>query len=182
MVISSNPLAATVRIKTGFCCTYKVSFSHLWQCLADFFSAWKMFQMKVVEKIKTHILRSVTFFPKIVPHMSHCRKIWWSQRGHSNNTIWRRRFACWISKATDTLRIWNTSCFCMTTMVTRTPLNVTLHVHCLSCFLRLYRSFEFAGLTKVMTNQATKWYNGKALNIQITCLSFHAVNLNQKPV
>jgi hypothetical protein len=35
-------------------------FSHLWQYLSDFFL--EMFQIKVVEKIKTHILCSVTFF------------------------------------------------------------------------------------------------------------------------
>ena len=38
--------------------------------LAHFFLEWEMFQSKVVEKIKTHILCSVTFFfPKIVPFM-----------------------------------------------------------------------------------------------------------------
>jgi len=45
-----------------------------------------MFQTKVVEKFKTHFLCSVTFFPKIVPHMSK----------------WRMRIACWITKATNT--------------------------------------------------------------------------------
>ena len=40
------------------------TFSHLWH-LADFFlKKWKMFQIKVVEKIKTHILCSVTFLRK----------------------------------------------------------------------------------------------------------------------
>jgi len=34
-----------------------------------------MFQTKVVERIKTHILRSI-FFPKIVPFMRKCDKIW----------------------------------------------------------------------------------------------------------
>ena len=35
--------------------------SHLWQYLAEFILEWEMFQIKVVEKIKTHILFSVTF-------------------------------------------------------------------------------------------------------------------------
>jgi len=34
-----------------------------------------MFQTKVVEKIKTHILSSVTFFSKIVPFMEQRGKI-----------------------------------------------------------------------------------------------------------
>jgi hypothetical protein len=38
------------------------TFSHLWQYLAEFFLEWEMFQRKFVEKIKTHILCSVTFF------------------------------------------------------------------------------------------------------------------------
>jgi hypothetical protein len=33
--------------------------------LAQFFLEWEMFQTKFVEKIKTHILCSVTFFPPL---------------------------------------------------------------------------------------------------------------------
>jgi hypothetical protein len=40
---------------------------HLWQYLTEFFLEWEIFQRKVVEKIKTHILYSTTFFPKVVP-------------------------------------------------------------------------------------------------------------------
>jgi len=35
---------------------------HFWSYLAHFFLEWEMFQTKVVEKIKTHVLCSVTFF------------------------------------------------------------------------------------------------------------------------
>jgi hypothetical protein len=38
------------------------TFLHLWEYLAEFFLEWEIFQTKVVEKIQTHILRSVTFF------------------------------------------------------------------------------------------------------------------------
>jgi hypothetical protein len=48
----------------------------------EFFLEREMFQTKVVEKVETHILYSVTFFPKIVPLM-RCVKIWYSQTGHS---------------------------------------------------------------------------------------------------
>jgi hypothetical protein len=54
-----------------------------------------------------------------------------------DNIIGRMRFACWITKATDTLRICNTYCFFTATMVTRTRLNITLYVHCL---LLLFKS------------------------------------------
>ena len=81
---------------------YMKTFSHLWQYLAKFFSQWEMFQTKVVEKIKTHILCSVRFIRKL------CR--WWyneekcgGARGVTNDvTIWRIRVACWMSKATCT--------------------------------------------------------------------------------
>jgi len=37
---------------------------HFWSYLAQFVLEWEMFQTKVVEKIKTHILCSITFFLK----------------------------------------------------------------------------------------------------------------------
>ena len=43
------------------CVLYMITYVHLWQYLAVFFIEWEMFQVKVVEKIKTHILYSVTF-------------------------------------------------------------------------------------------------------------------------
>ena len=42
------------------------TFSHLWQYLAGYlaelFLEWEMFQIEIVEKMKTRILCSVTFF------------------------------------------------------------------------------------------------------------------------
>jgi hypothetical protein len=40
------------------------TFSHLWQYLAEFFLKWEMFQIKVIEKVKTRILCSVASFRK----------------------------------------------------------------------------------------------------------------------
>jgi hypothetical protein len=37
---------------------------HLWWYLAEFFLESEMFQTKEVEKIKTHVLFSMTFFPE----------------------------------------------------------------------------------------------------------------------
>jgi hypothetical protein len=37
------------------------TFSHVEQYLAEFFLEWELFQIKVLEKIKTHISHSVTF-------------------------------------------------------------------------------------------------------------------------
>jgi hypothetical protein len=74
----------------------------LWY-LADFFLEWEMFQTKVVVKIKTHILCSITFFPpenraayEIVEKCGRARQ------ATDDNLIARMRFTCWITKATDT--------------------------------------------------------------------------------
>jgi hypothetical protein len=40
--------------------TLHEDFLHLWQYLAEFLLEWEMFQVEVVKKTKTHILRSVT--------------------------------------------------------------------------------------------------------------------------
>jgi len=59
-----------------------------------------MFQTKVVEKIKTQILCSVTFFENRTVY-----EILWKntvERDRPQMTIWRVRIACWIPKTTDT--------------------------------------------------------------------------------
>jgi hypothetical protein len=50
--------------------------------LAHFFLEWEMFETYVVEKIKTPILCSITFFPKIVAFMRKCGKILQNRAGH----------------------------------------------------------------------------------------------------
>jgi hypothetical protein len=60
-----------------------------------------LFQTKIVEKIQTHILCSITFFPENLA----VYEIMWknmAERGRQQMTIWRMRIACWIPEATDT--------------------------------------------------------------------------------
>jgi hypothetical protein len=61
--------------------------------------------------------------------------MWYSQTGYrlQYNT---EHALCMLGNEgyRHTLRIWNNYCFTTATMVTRTRLNVTLHVHCLSCY------------------------------------------------
>ena len=60
-----------------------------------------MFQTKVVEKIKTHILCTVTFFfENRVVYEKMCKNI--VELGRAQMTTWRMRIACWIPKATNT--------------------------------------------------------------------------------
>jgi hypothetical protein len=85
------------------------------------------FLRKLVEKLQTHILSSLTGNRAVY-------EIMWEKCGTAGQTtddsvIRRMRFARWITKATKhTLRICNTPCFPTATMVARTRLFVTLYV------------------------------------------------------
>jgi hypothetical protein len=61
-----------------------------------------MFQTKVVEKIKIHILCSITFFQKSCRLWDNVRKYGTARQATDYNITQRMRFACWITKATDT--------------------------------------------------------------------------------
>jgi len=62
-----------------------------------------MFRTKVVEKIKTHILRSKTIFsPKIVPLGDIVEKYCSVGQATGDDIIRRMRIACWIPKAANT--------------------------------------------------------------------------------
>jgi hypothetical protein len=78
------------------------------------------------------------------------------------NIIRSMRIACWITKATNTLRICNTYCF-MATVVTRTRLSVVLYVH----FLPLLPSHKQC-ISSRCRNQSPvhKWNLIKRLRIQ----------------
>jgi hypothetical protein len=59
-----------------------------------------MFQTKVVEKIKTHIFYSVTFFLNGTIY-----EIMWEnavEPGSPQMAIWHMCIACWMTKATNT--------------------------------------------------------------------------------
>jgi len=90
-----------------------------------------MFQTKVVEKIKTHILLSMTRF------LESCR---WRDNVENYFRAWQAtddniaHAHCMLDnyRYKQTLRIYNSYCFCTTRMVARTRFSVTLYVHCLS--------------------------------------------------
>jgi hypothetical protein len=59
-----------------------------------------MLQTKVVEKIKTRILCSITFFPEIVPlNVKKCGR---ARQATDDNIIQRMRIACWLTNAIHT--------------------------------------------------------------------------------
>ena len=64
-----------------------------------------MFQTQIVEKIKTHVLCSATFFfPK---NCAVNEKLWKNivDRSKPQMTIWSMRIACWILKATHAVYV-----------------------------------------------------------------------------
>jgi len=73
---------------------------HLWSYLTQFFLEWEMFQTKGVDKIKTCILCSITFFKN-----STIYEIMWKnivELDRPQMTVWHMRFAYRITKTTNT--------------------------------------------------------------------------------
>jgi hypothetical protein len=61
-----------------------------------------MFQTKVVEKTKTHILCSITFLRKSCPFGYTVEQYGTARQVTHYNVIWRTLFASWLNMATDT--------------------------------------------------------------------------------
>ena len=117
---------------------------HIWSYLAEFFVECEMFQTKVVEKIKTHILCSTTFPEKSYRLWDNVEKRGRAGHTRDDNMLRRMRFACWITRATVKLRVCSTYCFSTAKMVKRTRLNVTF-IHTSSVLLRLLSSWTGLG-------------------------------------
>ena len=102
---------------------------HFLSYLAHFFIDWEMFQTKIVDKIKTHILCSVTFFffENRAVYETMLKNI--VKAGRPQKTIWCMRFARLIPETTNTLSEYVTHCFSTATIVARTHLSVTSYVH-----------------------------------------------------
>jgi len=85
-----------------------------------------MFQTKVVEKIKTHILCSVTFFFKSCHLWDNVEKYCRAGEATDDSIIRHMRIARYIPKATHTHSEYVIlNCFSAATMAIRQRLNVT---------------------------------------------------------
>jgi hypothetical protein len=120
---------------------------------------WEMFQAKV-EKIKTRILYSVTFVLKIVSFI-RCKNI--VESDTPQMTIWPMLIVCWISKATNTLKMCKPYGFSTATMVAQMCLNVTLHIHFLTCYVTFdvtiwNLSWHFSIYSRIYTISFSFWY------------------------
>ena len=108
---------------------------------------WELFQTNVVEKIKTHILCSVTFPRKSYRLWDNVGKVLYRVAGHR----WQYgalRIVCWINK---TMNI-HSECvtnyrFSVTTTVVQTRMNVTLqHVSVSSNVIQVILSLSYIKL------------------------------------
>jgi len=99
---------------------YMKTNTNFWSYLAQFFLEWEIFQTRVVEKIKTHILCSLTFFEKMCClwiNVGKCRASRgdrWQYGAQAFHTGYPRI-------QTHTFGICNTYCFSNATMVVQSP-------------------------------------------------------------
>jgi hypothetical protein len=104
----------------------------------SFFLEWEILRIKVVEKITTHILCSITLFWKSCRLWDNVEKCGTgTQVTDDNILLWREQAIC-VSfnerKDRHTLITFNSYCFSTTTIVTQTRLSVTLYVHSMACW------------------------------------------------
>jgi len=98
-----------------------------------------MFLTKVVEKIKTCILCSVTF-------RKNCAisEIIWKnivEMDRPQMTMWCMHIACRIPRQQHTLRIYSTYCFSTTTVVAQMYITVVFCIHFLSYSIYFHWNF-----------------------------------------
>jgi hypothetical protein len=106
--------------------------------LAELFSEWEIFHTKVIEKIKTHILCSITFFRKSCRLWDNVEKYGRCRQATDGNIIRRMRFACRIIRATDT----HSKYVILTALHGKRAWMLRLYAHRLSSFVKCAHFFS----------------------------------------
>jgi hypothetical protein len=91
---------------------------HSWSYLAQFFLECEMFQTKFVEKIKAHILYSLTFYHKLCRLLDNVEKYCTAGQATDDNMA-HAHFMMYSYDYTHT--ICKTYCFSTATVVTNAP-------------------------------------------------------------
>ena len=107
---------------------------HFWSYLAHFFLEWEMFQINLVEKIKTRILYSVNFFPRKSSCLwdnaeKSCRAVQATDDNTAHAHCMLDNYGYKYTHSGCVILI----AFFSATMVARKRPNVMLYVHCPSC-------------------------------------------------
>jgi hypothetical protein len=133
---------------------------HLWSHLSRFFSEWEIFQTKVVQKIRTHIL-CPQIFSKIVPLRGNVEKYGITRHTSSDDKIIRRMLVACCWRLPTHSRNMHTYCFSTEIRVTRTCLNVALGTSSvLFCFLIMTKDDDVRYNVNFAPEQATKAQRG----------------------
>jgi predicted nucleotidyltransferase len=95
-----------------------------------------MFQTKIADKIKTHILFSITFSPENpAVYEMLLKQIWYSHTGQTDDIIRRMRFAYWIIKDKDTRSLYETlTAFPWQRWLRERASKLHSYVYCLYCY------------------------------------------------
>jgi hypothetical protein len=94
------------------------------------------FSEKFVEKIKTHILYSITFSENNTVYEIMWKKYGRVKKATDGNIIWRMRISCWMTKATDIHSEYVILiAFPRQKLLHERALILRLYVHCLPYFL-----------------------------------------------
>ena len=109
------------------------TYVHLKQYLAELLE-WEKFQIKVVQKIKTHILCSKTLYRKSCPLWDNVEIYVTAGQVADDNITRRMRFASWIMRATETHLEYAILLLYHSNNGWTNPPNVKLYVHRLSRF------------------------------------------------
>ena len=82
---------------------YMKTFLNIWQHLAEFFWKWEMFQMSVVNKIKTYFMFNNFFFlRKSCRLWDNVEKYSTAREATDDSVVRRMRCACWINNVSET--------------------------------------------------------------------------------
>ena len=99
--------------------------------ISRWFHLWiGKFLDKVLEKIKTHILCLITVSRTSCLLWDHAENYDIARQATNVNIIGRMRSSCWLTRTTNTLRIWDTYCFCTATRVARKRFSFFTCVSC----------------------------------------------------
>jgi len=110
---------------------------HFWSHPAQFFLEWKVFHTNFVEKIKSQVLCSLTFFffRKSIPLWNHVEKYCRAGQATDDNMA---HVHCMLDNWDYRHTICNNYCFYAAAAVARTRLSVALYLYCLSWYKKLF--------------------------------------------
>jgi hypothetical protein len=121
--------------------TWRLIYFYVNTSLNSFYND-KCFRRNVVEKIKTHILCSISFFKKSCCFGDNMQKYVTARQATDGNIICGMRFACWITKAKNT----HSECLILIAFPRRQWLRERASVLCyttyISCFLKIIPHFS----------------------------------------